>query len=310
MTNIPTDLLRTLVAVADLRSFTKAALSLGVTQPAVSAQIKRLQGLLTSELFDRSTPGVTLTPQGERIVAYARRMLSINDQIIEIGGESLGPARTIRVGAPGDFVASVVSTIVAQFRVQHPGVRFVLRMGAYEPLINDLREGDIDLVVGLSPHEPIDARHHWPEQMCWTRGEKTKIDVNRPIPIVSYGEKSLNRAVSISALKKAGLQYEDSFICPSFLGLSGAVAAGLGVMALVRRRVAAFGLVAWDNGPLPKLDDIYCGIYVRESENYALLDELADAITDVLKPDADTSLDVFDVFAPSHRIVKAATSAA
>ena len=45
MTNIPTDLLRTLVAVIDLRSFTKAAASLGLTQPAVSAQIQRLQNL-------------------------------------------------------------------------------------------------------------------------------------------------------------------------------------------------------------------------------------------------------------------------
>jgi len=52
MTNIPTELLRTLVAVVDLRSFTKAAQSLGVTQPAVSAQIKRLQSLLGSDLLD------------------------------------------------------------------------------------------------------------------------------------------------------------------------------------------------------------------------------------------------------------------
>src|SRR5580700_8289273 len=54
MTNIPTDLLRTLVAVVDLRSFTKAAHSLGVTQPAVSTQIKRLQYLLRTELLDKS----------------------------------------------------------------------------------------------------------------------------------------------------------------------------------------------------------------------------------------------------------------
>ena len=64
MINVPTDLLRTFIAVTDLRSFTRAAQALGVTQPAVSAQIKRLQMLLGAELFDKSAPGVTLTAQG------------------------------------------------------------------------------------------------------------------------------------------------------------------------------------------------------------------------------------------------------
>jgi hypothetical protein len=65
MTNIPTGLVRTFVAVVDLRSFTKAAAKLGVTQPAVSAQIKRLQSLLGGDLFDRSVQGVSLTQQGD-----------------------------------------------------------------------------------------------------------------------------------------------------------------------------------------------------------------------------------------------------
>src|ERR1700687_3658902 len=101
MTNIPTDLLRTLVAVVDLGSFTKAAASLGVTQPAVSAQIKRLHYLIGSDLFDRSSQGVSLTPHGETVVSYARRLLSINDQIVELGGPSQQSELIIRVGAPG-----------------------------------------------------------------------------------------------------------------------------------------------------------------------------------------------------------------
>ena len=71
MTNIPTELLRTLIAVVDLRSFTKAALSLGITQPAVSAQIKRLQSLLGTDLLDKSAPGVSLTSAGDLVVNYA-----------------------------------------------------------------------------------------------------------------------------------------------------------------------------------------------------------------------------------------------
>ena len=94
MMNIPTDLLRTLVAVVDLRSFTKAAQSFGVTQPAVSAQIKRLQFLLGFELLDKSAPGVSLTLRGQEVVRAARQMLSINDHILSLtsGGHA---ARTL-----------------------------------------------------------------------------------------------------------------------------------------------------------------------------------------------------------------------
>jgi DNA-binding transcriptional LysR family regulator len=102
MTNIPTDLLRTLIAVVDLRSFTKAAQSLGVTQPAVSAQIRRLQSILGADVFDRTASGVSLTPQGEAVIGYARRMLAINDQMLNIA-EPKPDVRRIRIGLPGDL---------------------------------------------------------------------------------------------------------------------------------------------------------------------------------------------------------------
>ena len=310
MKNIPTDLLRTLVAVVDLRSFTKAAASLGVTQPAVSAQIKRLQYLLGNDLFDRSTQGVSLTRHGEIVVGYARRLLSINDQIVDFGGSNGQSELLIRVGAPGDFVASVLARTLARFREQWPGVRFSVRMGTYEPLIRDLRQGDIDLVVSLSASRPIDARHHWAEEVAWVRGKGATVDLSRPIPLVSYGEKSLNRFIAATALKNAGLQWEDVFIGPSLLSLSGAVAAGLGVMVLARRRVDSFGLAAWDDGPLPKLDDIYCGIYVREGGSRDALEQLADQIAEVLRPGSDGVTPIPNDFVPSVVQIRAKTSAA
>src|SRR5438128_1240930 len=123
MTNIPTELLRTLVAVVDLRSFTKAAQSLGVTQPAVSAQIKRLQSLLGSELLDKSAPGVSLTSAGELVVNYARRLLSINDQILDIAGPRAA-AKTIRIGATGDITAAGAAAGIAGVRLSQPDLRF------------------------------------------------------------------------------------------------------------------------------------------------------------------------------------------
>ena len=132
MTNIPTDLLRTLVAVVDLRSFTKAAASLGLTQPAVSAQIKRLQFLLGGEVFDRSVQGISLTPEGEMVVSYARRLLSINDQIVRLGGGTPRPELLIRVGISSDYIASVVPGTLARFRERWPDVRFIVRTGYHD----------------------------------------------------------------------------------------------------------------------------------------------------------------------------------
>src|SRR5688572_14825158 len=107
ITNIPTELLRTLIAVVDLRSFTKAAQSLGITQPAVSTQMKRLQWMMGGDLFDRSAPGVALTAKGELVVSYARRLLAINDQMLDlIVPRSSAPP--LRIGMPGDFAREIV----------------------------------------------------------------------------------------------------------------------------------------------------------------------------------------------------------
>src|SRR5262245_38042270 len=176
MTNIPTDLLRTLVAVVDLRSFTKAAQSLGVTQPAVSAQIKRLQNLLGTELLDKSAPGVTLTSAGELVVNYARRLLSINDQILDFAAPR--PAsQTLRIGATGDFTTGHISNGLACFRGRHPQLRFIVSSASLDDMLRDMRDGGLDVVVWVSSTRPnFEVRHCWSEELVWVRGPDTKLD--------------------------------------------------------------------------------------------------------------------------------------
>jgi DNA-binding transcriptional LysR family regulator len=278
MTNIPTDLLRTLVAVVDLRSFTKAAAKLGVTQPAVSAQIKRLQFLLGGELFDRSVQGISLTPQGELVVSYARRLLSINDQIVHVGDSGPRPELVIRIGTPSDFIASILPDILGRFRERRPDVRFIVRADFFEPLMRELRSGEIDLFVGLSITPPSDARHSWAEDIVWVRGHSTRFDPDRPVPLVSYGEPCVYHRHAVAVLKAAGLDWEDVFMGPSMASLKGAVMAGLGVMALTQRRASEVGLVIWDDAPLPKLPDLYSGVYIREGGDRAAFEQLAGEI--------------------------------
>ncbi len=83
--NIPIELLRSFVAIQESGSFTKAADLLKLTQPAISAQVKRLQQLVGGEVFTRTGFGVSLTEKGEVVSRYARRILAMNDQILLFG---------------------------------------------------------------------------------------------------------------------------------------------------------------------------------------------------------------------------------
>jgi DNA-binding transcriptional LysR family regulator len=285
MTNIPTELLRTLVAVVDLRSFTKAAQSLGVTQPAVSAQIKRLQGLLGTDLLDKSAPGVSLTTAGELVVNYARRLLSINDQILDLAGPRPA-AKAIRIGATGDFTAASISLGLTCSRVRRPDLRFEVYNANLDVLLRELREGDGDLAIWVSQTGPaIDTRYYWTEPLVWVRAPSTGIDSGRPIPLVSYGEECLFTRNAMLALSQAGRDSELTFVGSSLLGLGAAVAAGFGVMALPKSRADIPGIEIWQDAPLPKLPDIFCGIYVRDGADVEEREQIADSLAAVLRPD-------------------------
>ncbi len=305
MTNIPTDLLRALVTVVDCRSFTKAAAALGVTQPAVSAQIKRLQALLGSDVFDRSSHEISLTPQGELVVSYARRLLSLNDQIVQIGSAGPRPELVIRVGTPSDFVASRLPATLARFRERWPDVRFIVRTNYYmDTLVRELHSGELDLFIGLSMNRPHDARHMWAHEAVWVRGPTTELDPKRPIPLVSYGESSVYYQAAVQVFKKAGLDWEVVFTGPSMMSLTSAVAAGLGVMPIIRRRANDNKLVVWEDGPLPKLPDLHSGIFIREGGARAAYEQLADEIVEVLNPQPTATPKLVPA------IAKASTSAA
>src|SRR6266540_1775606 len=80
--NIPTELLRTFVAVYELGSFTKAAHLFDLTQPAVSAHMRKLETILGGDLIEKKSSGINLTTRGEQALKSARRLLAINDELI------------------------------------------------------------------------------------------------------------------------------------------------------------------------------------------------------------------------------------
>jgi len=276
MSNIPTDLLRTLTAVVDLRSFTKAAQMLGVTQPAVSAQIKRLQTLLASELLDKSAPGVSLTPRGEAVVSQARRLLAINDEILHQSNGN-ATAQTLRVGIPGDYSGSRIPATLARFRLRWPDVGFAVMSGTSDDMLRRLKQGELDVVMAVTDTPPVmKPRHLWMRQAVWVRSDATRIDPEGPVPLISYGEDCACQRVAIAALSQAGRRYDLVFTAFSLTSLAAAVSAGFGVLVMPRGRALSNNLYIWDDAPLPPLPQLFCGIYVRASDSRTAADELAD----------------------------------
>jgi DNA-binding transcriptional LysR family regulator len=285
MLNIPTDLLRTLVAVVDMRSFTKAAQSLGVTQPAVSAQIKRLQSLLGYEILDKRAPGVSLTPRGTGVVDHARKLLSINDEIMQVASSG-GAARTLRVGIPGDYAGSRIPGTLAKFRQRWPDIGFVVSSDSPDNLLRGLSQGDLDIVMTITVSPPaIEPRHLWMRKVVWVHGKGTKIDPEGPVPLVCYGEDCACQDVAVAELRRAGRECNFVFTSFSLVSLAAAVRAGFGVMVMPRGRALRNGLSVWKDAPLPKLPELYCGIYIRDGGNRAAIEELADELVADLRPE-------------------------
>src|SRR4051795_1385998 len=113
VTNIPTDLLRTFVAICELGSFTKAAHLFDLTQPAVSAHMRRLEAIIGSDLIEKSLSGVTLTECGREVLRHARRMLAVNDQIVS-GGGLQSQAQVVRLGIPNLYAPTVLGRILEE----------------------------------------------------------------------------------------------------------------------------------------------------------------------------------------------------
>jgi DNA-binding transcriptional LysR family regulator len=286
-----------------MRSFTRAAHALGVTQPAVSAQIKRLQILLGGELFDKSAPGVTLTAKGEAVVNFARRLLSINDQILDVTTRSSFVDR-LRIGIPTDYFEGPILKALADFRAGHPDVHMQIAADASESLLRDLRRGEFDLVIAASDvTQAAEAQRSWLEENAWAAVSPAVFETNGPIPLAVLGENSLSRRLAVAALEQAGQPYEIVYSGGSFAGLVKAAAAGVGVACWAKRLLRTTGLEVFDSAPprLPRVADVHGGVYLRQGAEGSPLHELAEMIAAAVGGPAQDSEQAAAMLAPPMR---------
>src|SRR6266699_1284318 len=140
-------------AVVERRSFSQAAEQLGVTQPAVSLQIRSLEKRLGLQLVDRSGRRVEPTEAGRRLYRSAQRLLALEEQLLaELGEEAEGElAGRLEIGASTGPGGTVMPVVLAEFQQLHPGVHVALSVSDTQHVVEQVARREVELgVVGAS----------------------------------------------------------------------------------------------------------------------------------------------------------------
>jgi DNA-binding transcriptional LysR family regulator len=231
------DVLRSLVAGIELGSFAKAADKLGRSSSAVSAQLKKLEEQVGAPILRKAGRGMVLTPTGEVMLGYARRLLELNDeaahalQDADLEGE-------VRLGVQEDFAESLLTTVLGRFARAHPRVRVEARLSRNVELVQQVERGRLDLVLAWDGGTPTaHMRRVGRLAMCWIGAqdfEPAGAASGDPIPLAALEAPCLMRSAATAALDRARIPWRVAFNSPSLSGVWAAVGAGLGVTVRTR----------------------------------------------------------------------------
>jgi DNA-binding transcriptional LysR family regulator len=140
-------------AVVERRSFSQAAEQLGVTQPAVSLQIRSLEKRLGTQLLDRSGRRVEPTEAGQRLYRSAQRLLAMEEQLLaDLGGEGEGElSGRLEIGASTGPGGTVIPVVLCEFQQRHPGVHVALSVSDTQRVVEQVARRELELgVVGAA----------------------------------------------------------------------------------------------------------------------------------------------------------------
>ncbi len=139
--------LQTLLAVAEYKNFTRAAEELNMTQPAVSHHIKQLEEEVNAPLFIRNKSGLKLTPQGEIVVKYARRMNALNGKMYSELQNAQKHLSLLRIGITHTSESNFTAAALAKYSNQKGKLKIILFTDTINNLYDMLENYEIDLAI-------------------------------------------------------------------------------------------------------------------------------------------------------------------
>lgn len=132
--------------IAEYKSFTKAALSLGYSQSTVTVQIKQLEEELNIKLFDRIGRQVELTDKGQQFLEYARQIIKVSEEASALSKKETVRNGMLRLGTTESLLSSKFPAIYSKFSKQYPDVEFIIKLSETTGLTEMLDQNEIDFV--------------------------------------------------------------------------------------------------------------------------------------------------------------------
>jgi DNA-binding transcriptional LysR family regulator len=280
-TTLDIDTLRSLLAIVELKSFSRAAEQLGRSQSAISLQIARLEAVVGHSLLERARGRVLgPTAKGVELVAHAREIIALNERAVAAMRRPKSDQR-IRLGMPADFLERDFASAFGEIRSRFPKARLSVRTDLSARLAEDVDRGRLDLAFyKRAPSNAADAAVAF-EPMAWFGKVATSNRSDDAVPLVAFADGCAYRDEALRSLRLGGREWTIACEARSLSALVGAVKAGLGYAALPIRLGERKSLRhAGDLADLPQLNAVELALGIAEGCNLPFARAIGGIITE------------------------------
>ena len=257
--NLDLTALRSFVTVADVGGVTRAAGYLNLTQSAVSMQIKRLEDSLGLTLFLRAARKLALSPEGEQLLSYGRRMLALNDEALSRFTTTACEGE-IRLGVPHDVVYPAIPGILKRMAAAHPCLRINLVSSFTILMKQDFQRGLFDVVLTTEEAPDTGAEVLGARPLVWVGAPDGNAWQRRPLRL-GFKDTCIFRPRAQMALDDAGIPWDLATGGESEQAVEATVAADLAVTARMAGSIPAGTVVIPGDNQLPDLGEMKLALY-------------------------------------------------
>ena len=271
--------MKSFLAIADTGSFTRAAEEVHKTQSAVSMQMKRLEEVLGRPLFVRDGRASRFTPDGERLIEYARRMVAINDEAVSAftRPELTG---TVRFGTPDDYADRFLPEILARFSRTHSQITVGVECLNSSVLFERVKRSEIDLAIVTMGCDVVSDQPVRREPLVWVTSARHSVHLLDVLPIATPHCEW--RKMVLTALEGQGRKFRISYSSPNSNALNAAVHAGLAVGAVPELCVRPGMRILTEKDGFPVLGTFDIGLVRRPGKSSSAIDALARHVSESL----------------------------